>query len=356
MKLSDIAKALNARPENASPDEEITGVAGIEHAGPGQLTFVSNPKYNAAAKTTKASAVIIAESFPAIPTGMLRSKNPYLAWAKAIELFYQPPTYAPGIHPTAVVHPKAKLGKNAHIGPYAVIDEDVVIGDNAVLLAHVVIYRGVTIGHNFFAHAHAVVREFCQLGDNVLLQNGVVVGCDGFGFAKIEASDLENDVPNNGVQNKDKAGSWHKIVQSGNVVIESDAELQANTCIDRASIGETRIGRGAKLDNLVHVGHSCTIGDDTLLCAQVGLAGTTDVGNNVILAGQVGVSGHVKIGDGAIAIAQSGIPHNVAPGAMVSGAPAIDHKLWLKCCAVYAKLPEIAKAVRKLSERAPHKF
>jgi UDP-3-O-[3-hydroxymyristoyl] glucosamine N-acyltransferase len=337
MKLSAIAKALNARPENASPDEEITGVAGIEHAGPGQLTFVSNPKYNTAARTTKASAVIVAENFPPIPTGMLRSQNPYLAWAKAIELFYQPPTYTPGIHPTAVVHPKARLGKNAHIGPYAVIDEDAVIGDNAVLLAHVVIYRGVTIGHNFFAHAHAVVREFCQLGDNVLLQNGVVVGCDGFGFAKIEDGT--------------HTGSWHKIVQSGNVIIESDAELQANTCIDRASIGETRIGRGAKLDNLVHVGHSCTIGHDTLLCAQVGLAGTTDVGNNVVLAGQVGVSGHVKIGDGAIAIAQSGIPHDVPAGAMVSGAPAIDHKLWLKCCAVYAKLPEIAKAVRKLSER-----
>jgi UDP-3-O-[3-hydroxymyristoyl] glucosamine N-acyltransferase len=342
MKLSDIAKALNARIDNASPNTEITGVAGIEHAGPGQLTFVSNPKYNTAAKTTKASAVIVAEDFPAIPAGMLRIKNPYLAWAKAIELFYQPPSYAPGIHPTAVVHPKAKLGKNAHIGPYAVLDEDVVIGDNAVLLAHVVIYRGVTIGHNFFAHAHAVVREFCQLGDNVLLQNGVVVGCDGFGFAKIE----------DGAQ----AGSWHKIVQSGNVVIESDAELQANACIDRASIGETRIGRGAKLDNLVHVGHSCTIGHDTLLCAQVGLAGTTDVGNNVILAGQVGVSGHVKIGDGAIAIPQSGIPCDVAPGAVVSGYPAIDHKLWLRCCAVYAKLPEIAKAVRKLSERAPHKL
>jgi UDP-3-O-[3-hydroxymyristoyl] glucosamine N-acyltransferase len=351
MKLSDIAKALNARPENASPDEEITGVAGIEHAVPGQLTFVSNPKYNAAAKTTKASAVIVAENFPAIPTGMLRSRNPYLAWAKAIELFYQPPTYAPGIHPTAVVHPKAKLGKNAHIGSYAVIDEDVVIGNNAILLAHVVIYRGVTIGHNFFAHAHAVVREFCQLGDNVLLQNGVVVGCDGFGFAKIEKSDRENDAQNKDAKNKDEAGRWHKIVQSGNVVIESDVEIQANTCIDRASIGETRIGRGAKLDNMVHVGHSCTIGHDTLLCAQVGLAGTTDVGNNVILAGQVGVSGHVKIGDGAIAIAQSGIPHDVPAGAMVSGAPAIDHRLWLKCCAAYAKLPEIAKAVRKLSER-----
>ncbi len=333
MKLADIAKALNARLDNASPTTEITGVAGIEQAGQGQLTFVSNPKYNAAAKTTRASAVIVAENFPSITTGMLRHKNPYLAWAKAIELFYQPPSYAPGIHPTAVVNPKASLAKNAHVGPYVVIDEDAVIGDNAVLLAHVVIYRGATIGNNFFAHAHAVVREFCQLGDNVLLQNGAVVGCDGFGFAK------------------DEAAHWHKIVQSGNVVVESDAEIQANACIDRASIGETRIGRGAKIDNLVHVGHSCTIGNDTLLCAQVGLAGSTDVGNNVILAGQVGVSGHVKIGDGAIAIAQSGIPHDVPVGAMVSGAPAIDHRLWLKCCAAYAKLPEIAKAVRKLSER-----
>jgi len=336
MKLSDIAQALNARIDNAPPDTEITGVAGIEQAARGQLTFVSNPKYNAAAKTTKASAVIVAENFPAISTGMLRSKNPYLAWAKAIELFYHPPRYVPGIHSTAAVHHTAKIGKHAHIGPYVVIDEDAVIGDNAVLLAHVVIYRGVTIGNNLFAHAHAVVREFCQLGDNVLLQNGAVVGCDGFGFAK--------------VADKDDEAHWHKIVQSGNVVVESDVEVQANTCIDRASIGETRIGQGAKLDNLVHVGHSCTIGHDTLLCAQVGLAGTTDVGNNVILAGQVGVSGHVKIGDGAIAIAQSGIPHDVAAGAMVSGAPAIDHRLWLKCCAAYAKLPEIAKAVRKLSE------
>ena len=295
MKLADIANALNARIDNASPDTEITAVAGIEHAGPGQLTFVSNPKYNAAAKTTKASAVIVSEDFPALSTGMLRSQNPYLAWSKAIGLFYQPPRYAPGIHPTAVVHTTAKLGKGAHIGPYVVIDEDVVIGDNAVLLAHVVIYRGVTIGNNFFAHAHTVVREFCRLGDNVVLQNGAVVGPDGFGFAK------------------DDSGRWNKIVQSGNVVIESDVELQANTCIDRASIGETRIGRGTKIDNLVQVGHSCTIGHDTLLISQVGLGGTTEVGNHVILAGQVGVSGHVKIGDGAIAIAQSGIPHDV-PG------------------------------------------
>ena len=274
MKLSDIASALNARLENGSPDIDITGVAGIEQAGPGQLTFVSNPKYATAAKTTKASAVVVAEDFPDISSAMLRSKNPYLAWAKALELFYRPPQYAPGVHPTAVVHRTAKIGKNAHIGPYVVIDEGVEIGDNAVLLAHVVIYRGAKIGNNFFTHAHAVVREFCRLGDNVLLQNGVVVGCDGFGFAK------------------DDSGHWHKIVQSGTAVLEDDVEVQANSCIDRASIGETRIARGAKVDNMVQVGHGCTVGTDTLLCAQVGLAGSTDVGNNVVLAGQVGVAGH----------------------------------------------------------------
>jgi UDP-3-O-[3-hydroxymyristoyl] glucosamine N-acyltransferase len=331
MKLSAIATALNARVENASPDTEISGVAGIEHAVAGQLTFVSNPRYAAAAKTTHASAVIVDENFPAIPTGMLRTKNPYFAWAKAVELFYQPPKYAPGIHPTAVVHPTAKLGRNAHLGPYVVIDQDVVIGDNAVLLAHVVIYRGVRIGNNFFAHAHAVVREFCQLGNNVVLQNGVIVGPDGFGFAKSDA------------------GRWHKIVQSGNVVIADDVEIQANSCIDRAAVGQTVIARGAKIDNLVQVGHASTVGEDTLLCAQVGLAGSTEVGNNVILAGQVGVAGHCKIGDGAIATAQSGIPNDVAPGKMVSGYPAIENKLWLRCCAVFNKLPELAKAVRKHS-------
>ena len=333
MKLSQLSQALGTKIENGSPDTEIQGVAGIEQAGPGQLTFVSNPKYAAAARTTKASAVIVAEDFPAITTAMLRSNNPYLAWAKALALFHQPPHYAPGIHSTAVVHPTAKIGKNAHLSPYVVVDEGVEIGDNAVLLAHVVIYQGAKIGSNFFAHAHAMVREFCELGDNVLLQNGAIIGSDGFGFAK------------------DDVGHWHKIVQPGNVVIENDVEVQANACIDRASVGETRIARGAKIDNMVHIGHSCTIGEDTLLCAQVGLAGTTNVGKNVILAGQVGVAGHCTIGDGVIAIAQSGIPHDVPPGKMISGAPAIDFKLWLKCSAIYPRLPEIAKAVRKLSEQ-----
>jgi UDP-3-O-[3-hydroxymyristoyl] glucosamine N-acyltransferase len=329
MKLSEIAAALDARIENGSPETEIAGVAGIETAGPGQLTFISNPKYVAAAKASNASAVIVAEDFPALATAMLRSKNPYLDFARALELFYQPPQYAPGVHSTAAVHPSAKIGTSAHIGPYVVIQEDVRIGQNAVLLAHVVIYRGVKIGDNFTAHSHAVIREFCRIGNNVLLQNGVVIGGDGFGFAK------------------DSNGHWHKIVQSGPTVIEDDVEVQANACIDRASVGETRIARGAKIDNLVQVGHGSKVGEDSLLCAQAGLAGSTDVGKNVILAGQVGVAGHCKIGDGAIATAQSGIPNDVPAGAVVSGYPAIDNKLWLRCVAVFNRLPEIAKVLRK---------
>jgi len=329
MKLSEIAARLGARLENGSSDTEITSVAGIEDAGPGQLTFISNPKYAAAARTTKASAVIVSEDFPALSTAMLRSKNPYLDFARALELFYQPPRYAPGIHPSAVVHPTARLGENAHVGPYVVVGENVVIGKSAVLLAHVVIYRGVRIGDNFLAHSHAIIREFCRIGNNVVLQNGVVVGGDGFGFAK------------------DNSGHWHKIVQSGPTVIEDDVEVQANACIDRTSVGETRVSRGAKIDNLVQVGHGSSVGEDTLLCAQVGLAGSTDVGDKVILAGQVGVAGHCTIGDGAIATAQSGIPNDVPAGAVVSGYPAIDNKLWLRCVAVFNRLPEFAKLLRK---------
>ncbi|HWY56320.1 MAG TPA: UDP-3-O-(3-hydroxymyristoyl)glucosamine N-acyltransferase [Terriglobales bacterium] len=328
MKLAQIASALGARLENGSPETEITGVAGIEDAGPGQLTFVANPKYAAAARKTQASAVIVAEDFPALATAMLRSKNPYLAFARAIAIFHLARKYSPGIHPTAVVHASSRIGEGAHIGPYVVVSEDVEIGNHAVLLAHVVIYPGVKIGDNFMAHAHAVVREHCRLGNNVLLQNGVVIGADGFGFAK------------------DDLGHWHKIPQPMPVVIEDDVEIQANSCIDRASVGETHIARGTKIDNLVQVGHGSYIGEDSLLASQVGLAGSTEVGNNVILTGQVGVVGHCKIGDGAIVTPQSGVAGDIAPGAIVSGAPAIDHKLWLKVSALLSRLPEIAKAVR----------
>jgi len=209
-----------------------------------------------------------------------------------------------------------------------VIDENVEIGDNAVLLAHVVIYRGVKIGESFFAHAHATVRENCRIGDRVLLHNGVVIGSDGFGFAKT------------------REGKWHKIPQPASVVIEDDVEIQANSCIDRASVGETRIGRGVKIDNFVQVGHGSQVGEDSLLCSQVGLAGSTEIGKRVILTGQVGVVGHCKIGDAAIVTPQSGVAHDIPAGALVSGAPAVDHKLWLKYSALLPKLPEMARALR----------
>ncbi len=330
MKLSAIASALNLRLENGSPDTDITGLNGIEQAGPGELTFVSNPKYGAAAHTTRASAVIVSENFPAIPAAMLRAKDPYLSFAQALELFHAPLRYEPGVHPTAIVHPTAKIGPGAHIGPYVVVGENVTIGANVVLLAHVVLYRGVIIGDDFFAHAHSVVRENCRIGNNVLLQNGVIIGADGFGFAKTAE------------------GRWHKIPQPAPVVIGDDVEIQANSCIDRASVGETRIGRGVKIDNLVQVGHGSQVGEDALICAQVGLAGSTEIGNKVILTGQVGVVGHCKVGDNAIVTPQSGVANDVAAGALVSGAPAVDHKLWLKYSAILPRLPEIARAVRKI--------
>ncbi|MEG9437278.1 UDP-3-O-(3-hydroxymyristoyl)glucosamine N-acyltransferase [Edaphobacter sp. HDX4] len=331
MKLADLAQHLGAA-LRGDPSTAITGVASIETAGPGDLTFVANPKYSALARTTKASAVLVEPDFAEISAATLRIVNPYLAFARSIEIFYQPPVYPPGIHPTAVISPSAKIGANAHIGAYVVIGDNVTIGDNAVILPHAVIYSHVQAGHHLFLHAHAVVRENCRLGDHVILQNGAVVGADGFGFAR--RSD----------------GSWYKILQSGPAVLEDSVEIQANACIDRASIGETHIGPGVKVDNLVQVGHGSTVGANTLLCAQVGLAGSTTIGKGVILAGQVGVAGHCTVGDGAIATAQSGIPGDVEPGKVVSGYPAIDNRQWLRVVALVNRLPELLRGIRSASK------
>jgi UDP-3-O-[3-hydroxymyristoyl] glucosamine N-acyltransferase len=325
--LAELADHLDAT-LHGDPSAKISRVAGIENAAPGDLAFVANPKYASLARTTQATAVLVEPDFPEIPTSTLRLKNPYLAFARAIELFYQPPAYLPGIHPTAAISPTTRIGANAHIGAYAVIGDHVILGDNAVILPHVVLYPHVHAGDNLFAHSHAIVREHCHLGDNVILQNGAIVGADGFGFAR------QFD------------GTWYKILQSGPVVIEDNVEIQANACIDRASIGETRIHAGAKVDNLVQVGHGSTVGPNTLLCAQVGLAGSTIIGKNVILAGQVGVAGHCTVGDGAIATAQSGIPGDVDPGKVVSGYPAIDNRQWLRSVALFNRLPELLRDIK----------
>jgi UDP-3-O-[3-hydroxymyristoyl] glucosamine N-acyltransferase len=335
MKLSEVAQKLGCRLEG-SADVEIRGVAGIEYAEAGQVTFLANRRYFPLLKTTRASAVLVEQGIslardPSLPPlAALRSANPYMAFAHALELFYQPPRYAPGIHPTAILAKSARIGEGAHIGPYCYVDDQVEIGQNAVLHSSVTIYRGARIGDDFFAHAHAVVREFCQIGNRVILQNGVVIGGDGLGFAK------------------QKDGAWYKMVQSGPAILEDDVEVQANACVDRATVGETRIGRGSKLDDLVLVGHASQVGANVMLCGQVGLAGSTRVGSNCILAGQVGTAGHLTVGDGTVITAQSGVPNDVPPGALYSGYPAVENREWLKTMAALNRLPELQKRVRKL--------
>ena len=309
-------------------------MAGIEDARAGEVTFLSNPRVRAGTRhdprlgcacgrksrhRTRSRAC--RRSPPCGP------RNPYLDFARTIELFHSAESYLPGIHATAVVAKSAKIGEGTHIGPHCFVDEGVEIGRNAVFHSLVTIYRDTRIGDDFLAHSQTVVREGCTIGNRVILQNGAVVGGDGFGFAK--RAD----------------GRWHKIMQHAPVVIEDDVEIQANSCIDRATVGETRIRRGAKIDDLVLVGHACEVGEDAILCGQVGLAGSTRVGNRAILAGQVGSAGHLEIGDGAIITSQSGVHLDVPPGAVRSGYPAMENKLWLRVMAALKRLPEMQKTV-----------
>jgi UDP-3-O-[3-hydroxymyristoyl] glucosamine N-acyltransferase len=332
MLLGELAAALGCELHGEAAIE-ITGVAGMEQAGPGQLTFLANPKYAHKVKDTRASAILIAQPVRDSAVASLVSSNPYYDFARALELFYDPPRPAAGVHPTAVIAADAVVGENASIGAYAVIGPRVRIGRNAVLHPHVVIYEGAEIGDDFLAHSHSSVREFCRIGHRVRLQNGVVVGGDGFGFAK--RAD----------------GTHYKIVQSGVAVIEDDVEIQTLSSIDRATMGETRVRRGAKIDSLVQVGHACVVGEDNIVCAQTGLAGSSVLERNVLLAGQVGVSGHLTIHDNAIVYAQSGVGGDVAPGACISGSPAFDAKDWLRAVTSFPRLPELLRTVRALEKR-----
>jgi UDP-3-O-[3-hydroxymyristoyl] glucosamine N-acyltransferase len=332
MKLGELASRLGAE-LRGDPEQEVAGVKGIEEAGPAEITFVANPRYAALARKTEAAAVLVEPDFPDIAAATLRIKNPYHAFSRALALFYQPPDYPPGIHPTAVIDPTAEIGEGAHVGAYVVIGPNVHVGPHASLLPHVVLYPGVQVGSHFFAHAHAVVREGCTLGDHVTLENGAVIGADGFGFSKNEA------------------GHWEKIPQSGPVRLGSRVDVQANACVDRATVGATEIGDGTKIDNLVQVGHGSRVGENTLLCAQVGLAGSSVVGNNAILAGQAGVAGHCSLGDGVILTAQSAVSHDVPAGKMISGSPGFDNRIWLRAVAIFQRLPEILKRLDRLEKR-----
>lgn len=333
MKIKELSAELNCD-FVGDPETRITSLAPIEKAQHGDLTFLSNRKYRRYLATTGASAIILenAEDAPEGKAAII-SPTPYLTFAEAVNLLYPPLTPERGIHPSAVLAPSAKIGENASIGPYSVIGDNVIIGDNVSILAHCVIYQNVRIGDGVLIHSHCVIREGCELGDRVILQNNVVIGGDGFGYAKR------------------KDNSWLKIRQAGAVIIEDDVEIGSGAAIDRATIGLTVISKGTKIDNLVQIGHGSFVGQNTLLCAQVGLAGSTRVGNEVILSGQVGAAGHLEIGDGVIATAQTGIPNSVEAGKVISGYPAIDNRDWLKASAVFAQLPKLLKEIRELRAR-----
>jgi UDP-3-O-[3-hydroxymyristoyl] glucosamine N-acyltransferase len=332
LKLRDLAERLHCRLEGDG-DLDITRVAGIEDAGPGDLTFLANLKYASLVSHTRASAIILAGDAPKAPCAMLRSDHPYRSFAEALGMLGRSELPPPGVHPSAVVAPDARLGADVSIGPLAVVGAGAEIGDRAVLHAHVVVGPGAHIGPDSILHPRVSVRDRSVLGARVIVQDGAVIGSDGFGFVT------------------DAEGRHHKIPQQSIVVIEDDVEIGANTTIDRPAVGETRIGRGTKIDNLVMIAHGVQIGEGTILAAQVGIAGSSKLGRGVVLAGQVGVAGHIEIGDRTRATAQTGIPSSVEPGALVSGYPAIDNREWLKAVAIFRTLPDLKRRLNDLVGR-----
>jgi UDP-3-O-[3-hydroxymyristoyl] glucosamine N-acyltransferase len=340
MKLRELAERLACRLEGDG-EVEIVRVAGIEDAGPGDLTFVANPKYLPALATTRAAAVLLrddasldaARDKPAPSIAFLRTPDPYLAFARAVGLFAPKWKPDPGIHAMAAVAGDATLGAGVSIGAFVAVGEGATIGDRTIVFPNVTIGAGARIGADCVVHSNVAVRERVIIGDRVILQNGVVVGGDGYGFVR------RGD------------GTHEKIPQVATVVIEDDVELGANTTVDRPAVGETRIKAGTKIDNLVQIAHGVVVGRNVLMAAQVGIAGSTEVGDDVMFGGQVGVGGHLTIGRGVVAVGQSGITNSVDAGTMVAGYPAIDARGWRRAAAVFRRLPELKKRIEELEAR-----
>jgi UDP-3-O-[3-hydroxymyristoyl] glucosamine N-acyltransferase len=332
MKLRDLARHLGATLEGDG-DLDIVGCAPIDEAGPEYITFVANPRYAKKLPQTAAGAVITARDMAATGRNVLRCDDPQGAFARALAIFDSRPRPRPGVHATAVVASSADIGRGAHIGAYVVVGENVTLGSDAVLHPHVTIYAEAKIGHRFTAHAGVVVRECVVIGDDVVIQPGAVVGADGFGFLP-RGRELPLAVP-----------------QTGTVEVADHVEIGANTTIDRAATGKTRIGRGAKIDNLVQVAHGCAIGERTMIAAQTGLAGSARVGSDTLLGGQVGVTGHVHLGDRVQVAAQSGIAGDVEAGRIMGGSPAVDLALWRRCMVALRRLPDLLRRVRALETR-----
>ena len=332
VKLRELAERLDCRLEGDG-DVDIRRVAGIQTAESGDVTFLANPKYEKALRGTRASAVILKEDAPAAPCSMLRAKDPYLAFARAVGLFAPVSRPAPGVHGLAAIAADAELGADVSLGAFVAVAEGAVIGDRTIVHPNVTIGPGARIGADCVIHSNVSIRERVTIGDRVVLQNGVVVGGDGYGFVR------RGD------------GTHEKIPQVATVVIEDDVELGANTTVDRPAVGETRIKAGTKIDNLVQIGHGVTVGRNVLMAAQVGIAGSTDIEDDVVFGGQVGVGGHLTIGRGAIAVGQSGVTNSLDAGAFVAGYPAIDSREWRKASVLFRRLPEMKRRIEQLEAR-----
>jgi UDP-3-O-[3-hydroxymyristoyl] glucosamine N-acyltransferase len=330
--LKELAERLDCRLEGDGATE-ITGVAGLERAQPGDLSFFTNARYAPALQATRASAVLVDNSAPAAPCAVLRSPHPYLAFAKAVEILAPPVRPGPGVHALASIGAGVTLGTDVSIGPFVAVGDGAAIGDRTIVYPHVTIGAAARIGTDCVVHARVSVRERVEIGHRVILQDGAVIGSDGFGFARRPD------------------GTHHKIPQTGGVVIEDDVEIGANATIDRPAVGETRIGSGSKIDNLVQIAHGVRVGRDVLIAAQTGIAGSTIVEDGVTMAGQVGVVGHITIGRGATLAAQSGVTNSVEPGAFITGYPAIPNREWLRASTVFKKLPELRKTLTDLERR-----
>lgn len=331
MKLQELASALGCE-WRGDGQVEVSRVAGLDEAGPGDLSFLANPRYASKLQATGASAVIVRPDV-ITPLPAVISDNPYLAFARSLGLLHPASRPEPGIHPLAYVDPSAVLGEDVHVGPFAVIGARCCVGARSVIRPHVVLAEDVSVGEDCLLHSGAQVREGCRLGNRVVLQNSAVIGADGFGFAR------------------DAQGRYQKIPQVGIVVLEDDVEIGALTAVDRAALKETRIGRGTKLDNLVQIGHSVRIGEDTVMAAQVGIAGSTRVGKRVTLAGQVGVNGHVVIGDDVTVTGQAGVTESVESRSVLSGTPIQKNRDWLRSSVLFARLPELEKRLRALERK-----
>ncbi len=335
MKLQDLAAQTFANIEQGDGETEISGAAGLDLAEIGDITFLANPKYTPQIQQTKASAIFLNEKeiCERRDIAILRSKDPYLAYTRALRLFFPDAKIDSSIHQTAVIDETAKISETVEIMANVVIGKNCEIAESVKIFPNATIYDGVKIGANSVIHSGVSIRENCEIGENCIVHNNTTIGSDGFGYAK------------------DEEKHWLKIPQTGNVVLEDDVEIGANTAIDCASVGETRIKRGAKIDNLVQIGHSCTVDEDALICSQTGLAGSSVIGKRVILAGQVGIAGHLKVGDDAVVTAKSATSHDVESGKIISGIPAFDNRDWLRSIAAFRRLGEMARTIRDLEKR-----